>query len=119
MRLRAFVYILRCVDGSLYTGYTVDLQRRLKQHQSGNGGRYTRTHLPVELVYAESFRTRREAMRREIVIKQLPRKKKLALFEGSTAKSGANKKIGNIVDTRDGPPSGRARPSRTRVRRKK
>ncbi len=86
MRARAFVYILRCADDSLYTGYTLDLERRLKQHQSGNGGKYTRTHLPVELVYSESFRTRREAMQREVAIKRLPRKKKLALIETSTTK---------------------------------
>ncbi len=77
---RAFVYILRCADGSLYTGYTIDLQRRLKQHQSGHGGKYTRAHRPVELVYSEAYRTRREAMRREIAIKRLPRAKKLALL---------------------------------------
>ncbi len=88
-RRGAFVYILRCADGSLYTGYTIDLVRRLKQHQSGNGGKYTRTHLPVELVYTESFRTRREAMQREVKIKQLPRKKKLALIDASLIKSGS------------------------------
>ncbi len=89
MRPRAFVYILRCADGSLYTGYTIDLVRRVKQHQSGNGGKYTRTHLPVELIYSESFRTRREAMQREVAIKRLPRKRKLALIDGSTPKPGS------------------------------
>ncbi len=87
MRARAFVYILRCADGSLYTGYTIDLERRLKQHQGGNGGRYTRTHLPITLVYSEAFRTRHEAMQREIVIKRLPRKKKLALIDASLKKT--------------------------------
>ncbi len=76
-----FVYILRCADGSLYTGYTTDLQRRLKQHQSGHGGKYTRTHRPVELIYSEPYRTRREAMQREIAIKRLPRAKKLVLVQ--------------------------------------
>ncbi len=89
---RAFVYILRCADGSFYTGYTIDLQRRLKQHQSGHGGKYTRTHLPVELVYSESYRTRREAMRREIAIKRLPRAKKLALV---LVAKPASKKLGS------------------------
>ena len=79
--MRAFVYILRCSDGSLYTGYTLDLDRRVRQHQSGNGGRYTRTHLPVVLAYAELCRSRRAAMLREIVIKRLPRKSKLRLTE--------------------------------------
>ncbi len=77
----AFVYILRCADGTLYTGYTIDLERRFKQHQNGHGGRYTRTHLPVELVYSERLRTRRAAMWREIAIKRLPRKRKRALIE--------------------------------------
>ncbi len=82
MRSRAFVYILRCADGSLYTGYTIDLERRLKEHQKGRGGRYTRTHLPVEMVYSESCRNRREAMQREVAIKRLPRARKLALIAG-------------------------------------
>lgn len=81
MRPRAFVYILRCADDSLYTGYTTDLARRLQQHQRGNGGKYTRTHRPVELVYSEPFRTRRAAMQREVTIKKMPRQKKLALIE--------------------------------------
>ncbi len=84
-----FVYILRCADDTLYTGYTVDLDRRLKQHQGGHGGRYTRTHLPVELVYSERCRTRRKAMQRELQIKRMPRAKKLALIEASKAKEAA------------------------------
>jgi putative endonuclease len=78
---RAFVYILRCADGTLYTGYTVDLDRRLKQHRNGNGGRYTHTRTPVELVYFERCDSRREAMRRELEIKRLPRAKKLLLIK--------------------------------------
>ena len=77
---RAFVYILRCADGSLYTGYTTDLQRRVKQHSSGNGGRYTRTRTPVVLVYSHECRSRSEAMQLEVRIKQLPRQRKLALI---------------------------------------
>ncbi len=92
MRSRAFVYILRCAGGTLYTGYTIDLERRVKQHQSGNGGKYTRTHTPVELVYSESFRTRREAMQREAAIKRLPRKKKLAMIESATQRRQDTKK---------------------------
>jgi putative endonuclease len=92
MRSHAFVYILRCADGTLYTGYTTDLERRLKQHQSGNGGKYTRTHTPVELVYAESFHTRRQAMQREAAIKRLPRKKKLALIESLMPRRKGTKK---------------------------
>jgi putative endonuclease len=77
----AFVYILRCADGSLYTGYTLNLERRLEQHQRGRGGKYTRTHRPVELVYSELCLTRAEAMRRESAIKRLTRLKKLLLLE--------------------------------------
>lgn len=75
---RVFVYILRCADGTLYTGYTKDLNRRLKQHQSGNGGKYTHSCTPVELVYREAHRSRREAMQREASIKSLPRGEKTA-----------------------------------------
>src|SRR5438876_7451519 len=82
-RTRAFIYILRCADGTFYTGYTVDLTRRLAAHQRGRGARYTRTRTPVELVYSESFRTRRRAMQREIVIKRLPRTKKVLLIQSA------------------------------------
>lgn len=77
-----YIYILRCGDGSLYTGWTNDLEKRLKTHQAGRGGKYTRARLPVELVYHESFASRQEAMRREWEIKQLCRADKLRLIEG-------------------------------------
>lgn len=76
-----YTYILRCADGSLYTGWTNDLRRRLAAHQAGKGGKYTRSHLPVELVYFESFATAHEAMSREAAIKRLTRQQKLALIE--------------------------------------
>ena len=75
-----YVYILRCGDGSLYTGWTNDPDRRLRAHQSGRGAKYTRAHLPVTLVYHESFETKSEALRREAEIKRLPREKKLELI---------------------------------------
>lgn len=75
-----FVYILRCGDGSLYTGWTNDLQRRLTAHRSGKGGKYTRSRLPVELVYSESCETKQQAMSREAQIKKLRRQEKLALL---------------------------------------
>ena len=75
-----WVYILRCGDGSLYTGWTNDLERRLAAHASGKGGKYTRSHLPVELVYYESLPGPREAMSRERQIKALSRREKLALI---------------------------------------
>ena len=60
-----YVYMLRCGDGSLYTGYTDDVERRLAVHQSGKGGKYTRSHLPVELVYREELPDKSAALRRE------------------------------------------------------
>lgn len=76
-----YTYILSCADGSLYTGWTNDLERRVATHRAGRGGKYTRAHLPVELVYWECFATREEAMAREWAIKQLSRREKLALIE--------------------------------------
>lgn len=75
-----YVYMLRCGDGSLYTGWTNDLSARLATHQSGRGGRYTRSHLPVTLVYSEALPTREEAMSREWHIKRMSRKEKLSLI---------------------------------------
>lgn len=74
-----YVYILRCADASLYTGVTTDLPARVEQHNLGRGARYTRTRLPVELVYEETAKDRSAALRREIAIKRLPRLAKLAL----------------------------------------
>jgi putative endonuclease len=68
----AFVYLLRCADGTLYCGWSTDPERRLRQHQAGGASRYTRTRLPVELVYTREFASRSEAMREEVRIKRLP-----------------------------------------------
>jgi len=76
-----FVYMLRCGDGSLYTGYTDDVLRRLAVHQSGKGAKYTRSHLPVELVYQEACPDKSAALRRESAIKRLTRPQKLALIK--------------------------------------
>lgn len=76
-----FVYLLRCRDGSLYTGCTDNVERRLAVHQSGKGAKYTRSRLPVELVYQEPAADRSAALRREAAIKRLPRKEKLELLE--------------------------------------
>jgi putative endonuclease len=67
----AFVYLLRCADGTLYCGWSTDPGRRLRQHQAGTASRYTRTRLPVELVYSREFASRSEAMREEARIKRL------------------------------------------------
>ena len=69
--MTAFVYLLRCADGTLYCGWSTDPERRLRQHQTGRASRYTRTRRPVELVYTREFETRSEAMREEIRIKRL------------------------------------------------
>ena len=79
--MKYYVYLLRCGDGSLYTGYTDDVERRLAVHQSGKGAKYTRSRLPVELVYSEELPDKSAALRREAAIKKLPREKKLALME--------------------------------------
>ena len=76
-----FVYIVRCSrDNSFYTGYTNNLNRRINQHNRGIGSRYTRSHGPVELLYYETFGTRRRAMQREREIKRFTRKKKIQLI---------------------------------------
>lgn len=76
-----WVYMLRCADGSLYTGITTDVDRRLAEHNGDGaaGARYTRSRRPVELVYAEAAASRAEAARREAAIKRLERARKLAL----------------------------------------
>ena len=85
-----WVYILRCGDGSLYTGWTNDLEKRLKAHAAGRGAKYTRSRLPVELVYREALPDRGGAMRREAEIKRLTRGEKLALIQeyGTHEKNG-------------------------------
>ena len=70
------VYVLECDDGSLYTGYTTDIERRVDEHNDGTGAKYTRPRRPVELVYVERHETRSAAMSREYEIKQLSRAKK-------------------------------------------
>lgn len=79
-----FVYMLQCGDGSLYTGCTDDIQRRLAAHRSGKGAKYTRSRLPVELVYQETVPDRSAALRREAAIKKLTRQEKLQLMERAT-----------------------------------
>lgn len=74
------VYILRCGDGSLYTGWTNDLEKRLAAHRSGKGAKYTRGRGPVTLVYAEDFPDKSSAMKREAAIKKLSRPQKEALI---------------------------------------
>jgi len=74
-----FVYILKCSDGTLYTGYTTDVNRRLRQHNARKGAKYTKSRTPVELAFKERFRRRGDALRREIQIKGMSRSSKLLL----------------------------------------
>ena len=76
-----YVYMLCCGDGTFYTGWTNDLDKRLKTHAAGKGGKYTRSRLPVTLVYTETFKTEHEARSREWHIKQLSRAQKLELIK--------------------------------------
>ena len=76
-----YVYMLRCRDGSLYTGWTNDLEKRLKAHNSGAASKYTRSRLPAELVYFEEYESKESAMSREWHIKRLSREEKLKLIE--------------------------------------
>lgn len=79
-----WVYILRCRDGTLYTGITDDVERRLKAHNSGKGAKYTRGRGPVELVYREEQPDKSAALKREFAIKKLTRTEKLTLIEKGT-----------------------------------
>ena len=83
-RRAAFVYLLRCADGTIYTGWTFDVARRVRAHQQGRGARYTRARRPVELIYHERLASRRAAMRREVAIKRMTRKRKLGLVKRET-----------------------------------
>ena len=76
----ASVYLLRCADGTLYCGWTVDVERRLAAHNAGKASRYTRSRLPVELAWSAPQPDRAAAMREELRIKALPRAAKLALI---------------------------------------
>lgn len=75
-----YTYMVLCSDSSLYTGYTDDLVRRVRAHNSGKGAKYTRSRRPVRLVYWEKFSTKQQAMQREYAIKQWPRRQKLQLL---------------------------------------
>jgi putative endonuclease len=81
----AWVYMLRCRDGSLYTGWTVDLERRLARHHAGTASRYTASRLPVALAFAQPMPDRTAARREEARIKRLPRAAKLAIVRQAPA----------------------------------
>ncbi|MCX6801097.1 MAG: GIY-YIG nuclease family protein [Candidatus Diapherotrites archaeon] len=77
-----WIYLLRCADRTYYCGYTCNLKKRLRAHNSGKASRYTRTRLPVKIIYFEKIRTKSGAMKREFQIKQLSRKEKEVLAKG-------------------------------------
>ncbi len=102
-----FVYIVRCADGTLYTGYARDPDARAKTHNSGRGARYTSGRRPVMLVYVEACASRGEALSREYRLKRLRRERKEALI----AKAGARRR-----KTRSGEPPAKSSPAGTRPR---
>lgn len=75
-----YTYIVRCSDGSYYTGWTNNLEKRIQDHNSGHGAKYTKSRRPVELVYYEEFETKEEAMRREYAVKKMKRRQKTELI---------------------------------------
>jgi len=85
---RAFVYVVRCVDGTFYTGYAVDLEQRLRAHNQGRGAKYTAGRRPVALVYAAPCASKSEALKRERQIKRWPRGKKEALIAAAPIPGG-------------------------------
>lgn len=80
-----YVYIVECADGSYYTGYATDVERRVAEHDAGEGANYTRPRTPVELVHAESYGTKSAAMSREYEIKQFTRRRKERLVRGAAS----------------------------------
>ncbi len=92
-RERWYLYMLRCADGSLYTGITNDVEKRFATHQSGKGARFTRTRLPVELVYREICATRSAALIREFRVKSLARPKKEELISALFSRSSKKRKL--------------------------
>ena len=84
--------MLKCSDGTLYTGWTNDLEKRVEAHNSGKGAKYTKARRPVELAYYEEFETKEQAMKREYAIKQLGRKEKQELIAGKKVKLSDERK---------------------------
>ena len=87
-----YTYMLKCSDGTLYTGWTNDLEKRVEAPNSGKGAKYTKARRPVELAYYEEFETKEQAMKREYAIKQLGRKEKQELIAGKKVKLSDERK---------------------------
>ena len=82
---KAYMYVVECADGTLYTGYTTNVEKRIKTHNSGKGAKYTRSRLPVKLIYQKSFDSKEAAMSAESYFKQKTRQQKLAYIEEHTS----------------------------------
>lgn len=76
-----YFYVLECIDGSYYAGYTVDIEKRLKKHNEGKGAKYTRGRTPVKLLYSEKYHSKSDALKKEIQFKKLTREKKKRYIE--------------------------------------
>ncbi|MEJ6400735.1 GIY-YIG nuclease family protein [Nicoliella lavandulae] len=81
MATNYYMYVLECGDGSFYGGFTTDLKRRLEQHQTGRGAKYTRSHLPVKMIYHQSFPSKGDALRAEYAFKHQSRRAKVAFLK--------------------------------------
>ncbi|KJS85283.1 MAG: hypothetical protein JM58_08885 [Peptococcaceae bacterium BICA1-8] len=92
-----FIYILECKDGTLYTGWTTNIEARLEKHNKGKGAKYTRTRLPVTLKYYEVFETKTEAMQREAIIKKMTRLEKYKIIESNPLKDEGSYFEGNYL----------------------
>ena len=93
-----FVYMVRCADGSLYTGITKDVKRRCRQHNAGTASRYTRSRHPVRLVYQEARRNQSLALKREAAIKAMTRRGKLTMIQQRKKPAKGGRKIAHLVD---------------------
>ena len=83
---KAYMYVVECADGTLYTGYTTDVERRLKTHNAGKGAKYTRARLPVKLLYSEFFDSKPEAMSAEALFKKKKSREKTGLYQRTHGK---------------------------------
>ena len=91
-----YMYVLRCADDSLYTGYTTDVARRLATHNAGRGAKYTKTRLPVRLEASAQFASKHDAMRAEFKFKQLTREEKLAILQQAETDEAFTALVGQL-----------------------
>lgn len=96
-----YVYMVECADGSFYTGYTTDVERRVAEHNAGNGAAYTQPRTPVTLVYTEAFESRSAAMQREYEIKQLSHGEKAALCRNTPVSQDTDSPDTDTTDESD------------------